>query len=182
LWWHRELFFGWNTVGANVGGIRKSRQDPRTRETERDKHVQVQRWRKRRQRISCRLLKFPKLWIPLHVPSRPPFIGRRRDFYIPTIPLKSKNIPSVNAHTNVFYISYIYKLATSSHAKPGLFWDDNFDFASRWFVNALVRKFSCTVIPELVLHHIPEFRRFPKFVASQVQGFESSRIRNLGAQ
>jgi hypothetical protein len=26
------------------------------------------------------------------------FIGRRRDFYIPTIPLNSKNIPSVNTH------------------------------------------------------------------------------------
>jgi hypothetical protein len=50
------------------------------------------------------------------VPSRPPFIGRRRDFYIPTIPLNSKNIHSVNIHTNVFYISYIYKPATSSHA------------------------------------------------------------------
>jgi hypothetical protein len=44
------------------------------------------------------------------------------------------------------------------------------------------RKFSRTLIPELVLHHIPEFRRFPQFVASQVHGFESSRIRNLGAQ
>jgi hypothetical protein len=32
----------------------------------------------------------------------PPFIGRRRDFYIPTIPLSPKNVPSVNAHTNVF--------------------------------------------------------------------------------
>jgi hypothetical protein len=32
LWWHRELYFGWNTVGANVGGIRKSGQDPRTQE------------------------------------------------------------------------------------------------------------------------------------------------------
>jgi hypothetical protein len=45
----------------------------------------------------------------------PPFIGRRRDFYIPKIP------------SNVFYISwfaelilYIYKSATSSHTKPGL--------------------------------------------------------------
>jgi hypothetical protein len=51
----------------------------------------------------------------------PPFIGRRRDFYIPTLPLNSKNIPSVNTHTNVFYISYIYKPATSSHVEPGLF-------------------------------------------------------------
>jgi hypothetical protein len=51
----------------------------------------------------------------------PPFIGRRRDFYIPTLPLNSKNIPSVNTHTDVFYISYIYKPATSSHVEPGLF-------------------------------------------------------------
>jgi hypothetical protein len=49
------------------------------------------------------------------------FIGRRRDFYIPTIPLNSKNILIVNIHTNVFYISYIHKPATSSHVKPGLF-------------------------------------------------------------
>jgi hypothetical protein len=51
----------------------------------------------------------------------PPFIGRRRDFYIPKTPLRPKNIPNVNTYINVFYISYIYKSATSSHPKPGLF-------------------------------------------------------------
>jgi hypothetical protein len=58
----------------------------------------------------------------------PPFIGRRRDFYIPKIPSNLGNIPSVNMYMNVFYItwfagliSYIYKPATSSHAQPGLF-------------------------------------------------------------
>jgi hypothetical protein len=50
-----------------------------------------------------------------------PFIGRRRDFYIPKTPSSLKNIPSVNMYMNVFYISYIYKPATSSHTKPGLF-------------------------------------------------------------
>jgi hypothetical protein len=57
----------------------------------------------------------------------PPFIGRQRDFYIPKIPSNLGNIPSVNMYMNVFYIpwfagliSYIYKPATSSHAKPGL--------------------------------------------------------------
>jgi hypothetical protein len=57
----------------------------------------------------------------------PPFIGRRRDFYIPRLPLNQENIPSVNMYMNVFYIpwfagllSYIYKPATSSHSKPGL--------------------------------------------------------------
>jgi hypothetical protein len=52
---------------------------------------------------------------------RAPFIGRRRVFYIPKVPSNLGNIPIVNTYMNVFYISYIYKLATSSHAKPGLF-------------------------------------------------------------
>jgi hypothetical protein len=51
----------------------------------------------------------------------PPFIGRRRDFYNPKIPSDPRNIPSVNMYMNVFYISYIYKPATSSHTKAGLF-------------------------------------------------------------
>jgi hypothetical protein len=51
----------------------------------------------------------------------PPFIGRRRDFYIPKVPSNPRNIPNVNTYMNVFYISYIYKFATSSHAKPKLF-------------------------------------------------------------
>jgi hypothetical protein len=51
----------------------------------------------------------------------PPFIGRRGDFYIPKTHSNLKNIPNVNTYMNVFYISYIYKPATSSHTKPGLF-------------------------------------------------------------
>jgi hypothetical protein len=58
---------------------------------------------------------------PLTRALAPPFIGRRRDFYIPKTPSNLKNIPSVNTYMNVFYISYIYKPATSSHTKPGLF-------------------------------------------------------------
>jgi hypothetical protein len=34
----------------------------------------------------------------------PPFIGRRRDFYIPKTPSISENIPSVNAYKNVFLV------------------------------------------------------------------------------
>jgi hypothetical protein len=34
----------------------------------------------------------------------PPFIGRRRDFYIPKIPSNLGNIPSVIMYMNVFYI------------------------------------------------------------------------------
>jgi hypothetical protein len=58
----------------------------------------------------------------------PPFIGRRRDFYISRIPSNLQDIPSVNMYMNVFYIpwfavliSYIYKPATSSHTKPKIF-------------------------------------------------------------
>jgi hypothetical protein len=58
----------------------------------------------------------------------PPFIGRRRDFYIPRLPLNLENILNVNMYMKVFYIpwfagliSYIYKPATTSHLKPGLF-------------------------------------------------------------
>jgi hypothetical protein len=58
---------------------------------------------------------------PLTCALAPPFIERRRDFYIPKTPSNLKNIPSVNTYMNVFYISYIYKPATSSHTKPGLF-------------------------------------------------------------
>jgi hypothetical protein len=43
----------------------------------------------------------------------PPFIGRRRDFYIPKVPSNPRNIPNVNTYMNVFYILYIYKPATS---------------------------------------------------------------------
>jgi hypothetical protein len=51
----------------------------------------------------------------------PPFIGRRMDFYISKTPSNSKNIPSVNMYMNAFYISHIYKPATGSHTKLGLF-------------------------------------------------------------
>jgi hypothetical protein len=80
-----------------------------------------------------------------------------------------------------FYISYIYKPATSSHAKPRLFETTTLTLllASSWI--SPFKKSSRTVTPELVLHHIPEFHRFPKFVAPQVHGFESLRIRNFEA-
>jgi hypothetical protein len=81
----------------------------------------------------------------------PPFIGRRRDFYIPKTPSSSKNIPNVNAYMNVFFISYIYKLATSSHAKPGLFETMSLTLllAGSWIFP--FGKSSCAMTPELDL-------------------------------
>jgi hypothetical protein len=68
-----------------------------------------------------------KVLNPLTRALAPPFIERRRDFYIPKVPSNLRNIPNVNMYTNVLYIlwfagltSYIYKPATSSHIKPGL--------------------------------------------------------------
>jgi hypothetical protein len=41
---------------------------------------------------------------PFTCALRPPFIGRRRDFYIPILPSDPKNIPNGNMYINVFYI------------------------------------------------------------------------------
>jgi hypothetical protein len=118
---------------------------------------------------------------PVHVSSvvnpfiralAPPFIGRRRDFYIPRLPSNLMNIPNVNMYKNVFYIpwfarliSYIYKSVTSSHSKPGL-------------LKCLWLGFLLT--PEAVIHgdhrltrflrphQIPELRRFPIPSTSQI--------------
>jgi hypothetical protein len=126
-----------------------------------------------------------------------PFIGRRRDFYIPKTPSNLKNIPSVNMYMNVFYISYIYKPATSSHTKPGLFETTSLTWllTDSWI--SPFRKSSYAATSELELQQISEFRRLPiswfcRFMtsglhrfatlgASQVQDFRPSQVRNLRA-
>jgi hypothetical protein len=131
-----------------------------------------------------------KVVIPLTRALAPPFIGRRRDFYIPKVPSNPRNIPNVNTYMNVFYISYIYKLATSSHAKPGLFETTSLTWLLAGSRVSLFRKSPYAVTSELGLQRIPEFLRLPiswssRFMipglhriaasrASQVQGFRSS--------
>jgi hypothetical protein len=83
-------------------------------------------------------------------------------------------------HTNVFYISYIYKPATNSHAKPGLFETTTLTLLLASSQILPFRKSSRAVTPKFVFHHISEFHRFLKFVALQVHGFESLRIRDFG--
>jgi hypothetical protein len=103
-----------------LGGIRKSGWDPRTQakvQCARSSRIMMQEETENLLKDCFNL----KSCVPFTCALTPPFTGRRRDFYIPKIPLNSKNIPSVNTYTNVFYTLYIYKLATSSHAKPGLF-------------------------------------------------------------
>jgi hypothetical protein len=67
----------------------------------------------------------------------------------------------VNTYMNVFYISYIYKLATSSHAKPGLFEATSLTWLLAGTRISPFRKSSYAATSELGLQRIPEFRRLP---------------------
>jgi hypothetical protein len=129
LWWHRELLFGRNTVGANVGGYPKIRiRSPNTREKYMQTFKSEAHMTQEETKNPLKTVHASKVVNPFTCALAPPFIGRRRDFYIPKIPSNLGNITSVNMYMNVFYIpwfagliSYIYKPAISSHAKPGLF-------------------------------------------------------------
>jgi hypothetical protein len=123
----------------------------------------------RRQRISERLCTPQKLWILLYVPSRPPFVGRRRNFYILRLLSNLMNIPNVNTYKNVFYISwfaglisYIYNPATSSHFKSGLL------KRHLWLASSRTPKSSFTKISALCDSRIktPPDSRFPNFADS----------------
>jgi hypothetical protein len=94
----------------------------------------------------------------------PPFIGIRRDFYTPKTPLSSKNISNVNIYKNVFFISHIYKPATSSHSKPGLFGTTTLTLLLLWFVNFSGYDFR-TRLPSDSRISCP-----PKFVTLPVRG------------
>jgi hypothetical protein len=103
----------------------------------------------------------------------PPFKGRRRDFYIPKVSSDPRNIPNVNTYMNVFYISYIYKLATSSHTKSGLF-----EATSLTWLPADSQVSPHAATSELGLQRIPEFRA-PDFMVSRVHDSGSSQDRDL---
>jgi hypothetical protein len=107
------------------------------------------------------------------VPLRPPFIGRRRDFYIPKTPLRSKNIPNVNTYKNVSFISHIYKPAISSHSKPGLFGTTTLTLLLSPFATS---ELDFRQIPELAVLRSSWLRRFeiPDFCM-----FTTSRLRRF---
>jgi hypothetical protein len=88
----------------------------------------------------------------------PPFIGRRRDFYIPKIPSDPRNILTVNMYINVFYFSYIYKPATCSHTKPRLF--ETTSLTSSLLIRESPHPGNLQQIPELHRFPISWFRRF----------------------
>jgi hypothetical protein len=86
-------------VGANVGGL-KIRGSPNTRfQNGHEKACKNEGTRNRRKSVLI-----SKVVNPFTRALESPFIGRRRDFYIPILPSNLGNIPSVNMYMNVFYI------------------------------------------------------------------------------
>jgi hypothetical protein len=86
-------------VGANVGGSEKSDGVPEHKSQE-----QVHESYEEETKNLRNLVFASKVVNPFTRALVPPFIGRRRDFYIPKIPSNLGNIPSVNMYINVFYI------------------------------------------------------------------------------
>jgi hypothetical protein len=118
LWWHRELFFGWNTVGANVAGVSENPDKITEQKRRKSTNVLVKITNDARgDKESPKNRSCIKSCEPLYTCPRAPFIGRRRDFYISKMPFNLRNIPNVNSYIDVFYISYMYKPATSSHVE-----------------------------------------------------------------
>jgi hypothetical protein len=105
----------------------------------------------------------------------PPFIGRRRDFYIPKTPSNSKNIPNMNTYKNVFFIRHIYKPATSSHSKPGLFGTTTLTLLLRRFMNSSAHDFRTGPLTDSRIS-CP-----PKFVPLPVRGSKLPRIHDSGS-
>jgi hypothetical protein len=103
----------------------------------------------------------------------PPFIGRRRDFYIPKTPSSLKNIPNVNTYKNVFFISHIYKPATSSHSKPGLFGTTTLTLLLPRFATFYAHD-SRTTLPTDSRISCP-----PKFVTPPVRGSRLPRVHDF---
>jgi hypothetical protein len=124
LWWHRELFFGWDHGGHQCwGGSENRRESPNTRVL----RPSAQFTKDREIKNPRKPVLASKVVNPFTCALVPPFIGRQRDFYILRLPSNLENIPSVNIYKTVLYIpwftgliSYIYKPATCSHFKPGL--------------------------------------------------------------
>jgi hypothetical protein len=157
-------------------GVRKSEGPPNTRVTNQDALFTKDREIKNlwKSKLASKVVN------PFTRALAPPFIGWRRDFYIPRVPWNLRNISSVNMYTNVFYIlwftgliSYIYKSVTNSHFKPGLL---RWHFWLGFFLT-----------PESLVHEnhrsprFPnqDFTRFPNFADSWFQHFASSRFQNF---
>jgi hypothetical protein len=103
LWWYRELFFRLRHGGSQCWRVRRIEEDPQTQRHENNeaKRETRERWGDKE---SPKAVLASKVLNPFTRALAPPFIGRRRDFYIPKIPSNLRNIPSLNMYMNVFYI------------------------------------------------------------------------------
>jgi hypothetical protein len=100
LWRHRELLFSWNHGGCQCWGSENRIGSPNTRFLRRCTKARM----KERTRNLRKSVLTSKVVNPFTRTLGPPFIGRRRDFYILKLPSDLENIPSVNRYVNVFYI------------------------------------------------------------------------------
>jgi hypothetical protein len=96
-----SCFSAETTFNANVGGSENQMESPNTRFQKKCGKVRQREGTK----IPPKSVLVSKVVNPFTRALEPPFIGRRRDFYILRLPSNLKNIPSVNIYKNVFYIS-----------------------------------------------------------------------------
>jgi hypothetical protein len=95
-----SCFSAETTVGANVGGSENWMESPNTRVT--NKCTQVTK--KGETKNFGKLVLASKVVNPFKRALVPPFIGRRRYFYISRLPSNLGNILNVNTYMKVFYI------------------------------------------------------------------------------
>jgi hypothetical protein len=95
-----SCFSAETTVGANIGGPKNRVESPNTRD--RNKHMKVTK--NRGTKNPRKHILTSKVVSAFTRALAPPFIGRRRDFYISKLPSNLGNIPNVNTYKNVFYI------------------------------------------------------------------------------
>jgi hypothetical protein len=94
-----SCFSAETTVGANVGGSENQMGSPNKIPEQKPESRNREGTRNPRKSILV-----SKVVNPFTCALEPPFIGRRREFYIPRLPSNLENIPSVNTYMNVFYI------------------------------------------------------------------------------
>jgi hypothetical protein len=90
-----------------VGGIRRLGRVPRTQEYNNTECTNVKsgtQFTKEETKNLLNTAHASKVVNPFTRALAPPFIGRRRYYYIPKIPSNLRNIPNVNMYMNVFYI------------------------------------------------------------------------------
>jgi hypothetical protein len=95
-----SCFAAETTMGANVGGSENWKESPNTRAS----RASAQFTKDRETKNLRKHVLTSKVVNPFTRALVPPFIGRRREFYIPRLPTNLENIPSVNMYKNVLYI------------------------------------------------------------------------------